>query len=148
MSSNRTSKSNYPSRYSPGGWVSAPQYITELICEKKATKDKKELPIKFWEIKEWRNYFKYQITLANKLIDEFGADAIIAAMKDSRCWKTYSLRSPFLRSIIEEKKDQLPQKPTDVDYGVSDKDRPSYKKNNSKETIVSKLKDLDEQGYS
>jgi len=147
MSSNRTSKSNYPSRYSPGGWVSAPQYITELVCEKKATKDKKELPIKFWEIKEWRNYFKYQITLANKLINEFGADSVIAALKDSRCWKTYSLRSPFLRGIIEEK-DRMPQKSHDVDYNVSDKDRPSYKTNNTKDTIISKLKDLDEQGYS
>ena len=44
MTKKRTNKSQYPSRYSPGGWVSAPQYITELICEKKAQKDQKELP--------------------------------------------------------------------------------------------------------
>jgi chorismate-pyruvate lyase len=49
MAKNRTNKSRYPSRYSPNGWVSAPQYITELVCEKKAQKEKKELPMKFWE---------------------------------------------------------------------------------------------------
>ena len=79
MAKNTTEKSRYPSRYSPEGWVSASQYITELICEKKARTDKKELPIKFWEIKEWCKYYKYQITLANKLIKSHGEDVVIAA---------------------------------------------------------------------
>ena len=70
MAKNRTNKSRYPSRYSPNGWVSAPQYITELVCEKKAQKEKKELPRNFGRLKECK-YYRYQITIANKLIKEF-----------------------------------------------------------------------------
>ena len=59
MAKNSSNKSRYPSRYSPGGWVSAPQYVTELICESKARQDKKDLPRKFWEDKDWEKYFKH-----------------------------------------------------------------------------------------
>jgi len=149
MTKKRSDKSRYPSRYSPGGWVSAPQYITELVCEKKALKDEKDLPVKFWEIKEWRKYFRYQITLANKLIKEFGERSVIAALRDNRSWKTYSLRSPFLKSIIEEKKKGLPAERTeDVSYGFSEKKLPEHKTNNNKNSVISKLKELDEQGHS
>lgn len=147
MTSKRTDKSNYPSRYSPGGWVSAPQYITEFVCEKKAQADRKELPIKFWEIDEWKKYFRYQITIANQLLKDFSEEAVIAALRDNRCWKTYSLRSPFLQGIIKEKQASIKERPTDTNYGVSEKEVPSYKKN-TKKTIVSKLKDLDEPRHS
>lgn len=144
MTKKRTNKSQYPSRYSPGGWVSAPQYITELICEKKAQKDQKELPIKFWEIKEWRNYYRYQITLANKLLKEFPADVIIAALKDNRCWKTYSLRAPLLHGIIEEKNRSVLKRESEANYDVSEKDNIKHKSSNNKQSIISKLRELDE----
>lgn len=147
MTSKRTPKSNYPSRYSPGGWVSAPQYITEFVCEKKAQADRKELPIKFWEIDEWKKYFRYQITIANQLLKDFSEEAVMAALRDNRCWKTYSLRSPFLQGIIKEKQASVKERPTDIDYNVSDKEVLSYKKN-TKKTILSKLKDLDEPRHS
>ena len=143
MSKNRTEKSKYPSRYSPDGWVSAPQYITEFVCEKKARKDNKELPIKFWGISEWRKYFRYQITLANKLLKDFPEEAIIAALKDNRCWKTYSLRSPFLHSIIKEK-EALIQERESVDYNVVESKEVKHKTNNNKKSIISKLRELDE----
>ena len=144
MTKKRTDKSQYPSRYSPGGWVSAPQYITELICEKKAQKDRKELPIKFWEIKEWRNYYRYQITLANKLLGEFSADAIISALKDNRCWKTYSLRAPMLRGIIEEKSNVSTERTAEANYEVTNKKDPKHKSANDQKSIISKLRELDE----
>lgn len=143
MSKKRSEKSKYPSRYSPDGWVSAPQYITEFVCEKKARKDNKELPIKFWEIPEWRKYFRYQITLANKLLKDFPEEAIIAALKDNRCWKTYSLRSPFLHSIIKEK-EALIQERESVDYNVVESKEVKHKTNNNKKSIISKLRELDE----
>ena len=58
MAKKRTQKSRYPSRYSPDGWVHAAQYITELICEKKAKADKiGELPLKLWgdQSLPWKN---------------------------------------------------------------------------------------------
>ena len=143
MSKKRSDKSKYPSRYSPDGWVSAPQYITEFVCEKKARTEQKELPVKFWEIKEWRNYFRYQITLANKLLKDFSEEAVIAALKDSRCWKTYSLRSPFLHSIIKEKQEVVKAR-SSADYDIVETDNIQHKSNNNKKSIISKLKDLDE----
>lgn len=143
MSKNRTEKSKYPSRYSPQGWVSAAQYITEVICEKKAQKDKTDLPIKFWEIEEWKSYYRYQITLANKLVKEFGEESVVAALKDSRCWGTYSLRSKFLHSIIQEKKDSIVERTKAVDYNVNDKENVVHKSNNDQKSIISKLRDLD-----
>ena len=143
MSKNRTEKSKYPSRYSPQGWVSASQYITELVCEKKARTESKDLPAKFWEIKDWKKYFQYQITLANRLLKEFSEESIISALKDDRCWKTYSLRSPFLRGIIQEKEDALKER-TSVDYEIVDKKSVTHKSNNTKKSIISKLRDLDE----
>ena len=102
MANNRSDKSKYPSRYSPKGWVSSYQYITELICEKKAQQDGKDLPSKFWDINEWRSFYRYQITLATSLVKKYGEEAGIAALRDRRCYKTYSLRAPFLKGIIEE----------------------------------------------
>jgi len=144
MAKNRSEKSRYPSRYSPKGWVSAPQYITELICEKMAQRDKKDLPMKFWEIKEWRKYFKYQITLANKLIKEHGEEIVIAALKDERCWSTYSLRAPRLQEIIEEKARAKKERVESVKYNINDSDEVRHRTNNNKKSIVSKLRDLDD----
>jgi len=143
MSKQRSDKSKYPSRYSPDGWVSAPQYITEFVCEKKARTENKELPIKFWEIKEWRNYFRYQITLANKLLKDFPEEAVIAALKDNRCWKTYSLRSPFLHGIIKEKEELIKERGS-VDYDLVETEQIKRQTNNNKKSIISKLKELDE----
>ena len=144
MAKNRSEKSRYPSRYSPGGWVSASQYITELVCEKKAQREKKELPIKFWENKEWSKYYKYQITLANKLIKKYGEEPIVAALRDKRCWSTYSLRSPFLEKIIQVKAEQVVERPASAEYNINDSEEVKHKTNNNKKSIISKLRDLDE----
>jgi|TARA_Y100000592_G_scaffold73358_1_gene114233 hypothetical protein len=144
MAKKRTEKSKYPSRYSPNGWVHAAQYITELICEKKAQIDKKELPLKFWELKEWLKFYRYQITLANKLIKEYGEHVIISALRDKRMWKTYSLRSPFLKNVIEEykNKQELAMKiAKEVEYDFSEKK--TFESSNKKKSIISKLRDLE-----
>lgn len=102
MAKQRTNKSRYESRYSEG-FVSGPQYIVELICERKAVQDKKELPIRFWKLKEWAAYFRNQIATANKLCKKYREAAIIRALLDPKNGKVYSLRAPFLeKSIIQE----------------------------------------------
>jgi RNase H-fold protein (predicted Holliday junction resolvase) len=146
MAKQRSEKSNYPSRYSPSGWVSGHQYITELICEKKATYDKKELPVKFWDLKEWNGFYRYQITLASSLVKEYSVEAVIAALKDNRCYKTYSLRSPFLRSIVEEyhTKQQIPRDVAQEDLPYDFGSKESFASNNKKKSIISKLQDLED----
>ena len=145
MTSHRSDKSSYPSRYSPNGWVSSYQYITELICEKKAQVEGKDLPIKFWEIKEWKSFYRYQITLASSLVKKYSEEAVIAALRDRRCYKTYSLRAPFLKPIIEEhhkKHEEQKKLAKETDsYDFDSKD--NFSSNNKKRSILSALEDLE-----
>jgi len=145
MGKKRTEKSKYPSRYSPQGFVHGAQYVTELICEKKAKVEKKELPLKFWDLPDWNKYYKYQIMLANRLVKKYGESAVIATLNDKRTWKTYSLRAPLLVPILEEYKEKSELAKTiskGLEYDFSKKE--TFNSNNSKKSIISKLRDLDD----
>lgn len=142
MAKKRSEKSKYPSRYSPSGWVSFHQYITELVCEKKAQADNKDLPIKFWELKEWSAYYKYQATLAASLAKKYTEESIIKAIKE--CFKLTSLRSPVLISMIEKNEKTTP-KTTDKPLEYEFKENVEFKEVKRK-TKLSKLKDLDLDG--
>ena len=144
MAKERSDKSRYRSRYSPRGYVHAAQYIAELICEKKAQNDKKELPLRFWELPDWKKYYRYQITLANKLIKEYGEYAVISGLRDNRTYKTYSLRSQWLVRVIAEYKEKAEiarQIAQEVSYDF--KEKKSFDSNNKKKSVVSKLRDLE-----
>jgi len=144
MVKQQTEKSRYKSRYSPQGWVHCGQYVTELICEKKAKVDKKELPLKFWELPEWAKFYRSQIGSANKLLKKYGDHAVIAALHDNRTWKTYSLRASWLIPIIEEYKNKaetaklIAEK---MSYDFSEKK--TFDSNNKKKSVISKLRDLE-----
>jgi len=145
MAKQRSDKSRYQSRYSPQGYVHAAQYIAELICEKKAVADKTgELPLKFWELPDWKKFYQYQVVLANRLMKAHGEHAIISALRDNRTWKTWSLRSPWLVKVIEEyvEKAELSRKiAEEVEYDFSEKK--TFDSNNKKKSVISKLKDLE-----
>jgi hypothetical protein len=146
MAKKRSGKNCYQSPHSPTGYVHAAQYIVELICAKKAKVDGKELPIRFWELedKKWLKYYKYQMMLVSQMMKKYSEYAIIAALRDKRTWKTFSLRSPFLVKIVEEyvKKEELARKiAAEVEYDFSKKE--TFASNNNKKSIISKLKDLD-----
>ena len=74
----------YPSRYSNEKFVSAAQYITEMICEKKAKIDKEDLHHRFWTNKKWSSFFRNQIATANKLVSKYGEKAVIRALKNPK----------------------------------------------------------------
>ncbi len=102
MAKKRSEKSRYESKYSPKGYVTAAQYICELICEAKARNEKKELPLKFWELKEWQNYFVFQSKYANKLLKSYDERAIIAVLKKPANSKTFSLAAKWLIPQFEQ----------------------------------------------
>ena len=131
----------YPSRYSNGKNVSAAQYITELICENKAKIDKEDIGIKFWTSKKWTNYYRNQISSANKLLEKYNEQAIIKALKNTKAQRIYSLRAPHLIAIIEEEQSNLEtqNKILNQDY-----DRSSNKKFQTNGRISSKLSRLKE----
>jgi len=84
MGKKRTDKSKYPSKYSPNGWVTAAQYIIELICEQRARFDKKDLPVKFWHLPEWASFYKSQLRIIHKLLKQYDERAIINTVKNKR----------------------------------------------------------------
>lgn len=94
----------YQSLYSPNKTVTAAQYITELICERKARSEArgKDLPTRFWLLDKWAKYYKQQIPSANKLLKIYSDIAIIKALNQPKAKYIYSLRAPHLIPIIEE----------------------------------------------
>lgn len=134
----------YISKYSNGKYVSAAQYITEMICENKARIDKKDLHYRFWLNKEWSAFFRNQIATANKLVKIYGDKAIIKALKNDKAAKIYSLRSPVLQDIIKREAYLLSQqkapKPKTYDRNI---DISKRRDNRINKNILSKLEDID-----
>jgi len=146
ISSDQKSKmKKYPSKYSNGKSVSAPQYITELICEKRAKYLSKDLGYKFWTNKEWSVFYRNQIASANKLLKTFSDTAIIKALNNPKTSKIYSLRAPHLVAIIEMEEKILMSQNTTLTKKLERKDDIDFhqKQFKNKRNIISKLKDLD-----
>ena len=133
----------YPSKYSNGKSVSAAQYITEIICEKKAVLDKKDLHFRFWLNKEWAAFFRNQIATANKLIKLYGEQAVIKALYNQKASKIYSLRAPHLVAIIEYEKDKLAKENKDLSLKLDRSEKKNFRQSSYKKSIISKLKDID-----
>lgn len=133
----------YISKYSNGKPVSAAQYITELICENKAKKDKKDLHYRFWTTKCWERYYKDQIASAYKLLKKYDAKAIISALKSGEGQKVYSLRAPFLEPIIEEMVTKIGAENTILSKELDRSEKRTFRNAHQKSNIISKLKDLE-----
>jgi hypothetical protein len=133
----------YISKYSNGKMVSAAQYITEIICEHKAKKDKKDLHYRFWTTKYWETYYKNQISSANKLLISYEAQDIIDALNDSRSQKIYSLRAPFLKPIIEDAKIKNESKNKKLSKTFDRTDKKIFRQHAPQKNIISKLEELD-----
>lgn len=104
MSKQRTELSRYPSKYSPKNWVSCAQYIIELLCEKLARTKGKDLPVQFWHLKEWANFYKSQLRITHKLLAKYSEKAIIAVIKDRNIW---SLRPKWVEDLIIKKQREI-----------------------------------------
>lgn len=100
-------KNRWPSRYSPKKLVSDRQYITELICENRAKSLNKDLPMKFWNLEEWKQYYIYQIKICDRLLRKYEATAIVNALKSQQGQKIYSLKVGWLENIIYAEQEKL-----------------------------------------
>lgn len=133
----------YISKYSNGKYVTAAQYITELICENKARKDKKDLHFKFWTDKQWSLYYRNQIATANQLIQKYDEKAIIKALKNKKAENIYSLRAPHLIPIIEQESAMLVQENKMLSKTYDRSINKTHQQSSSKKSIISKLKELE-----
>jgi hypothetical protein len=134
----------YPSRYSNEKFVSASQYITEMICEKKAKIDKEDLHHRFWTNKKWSSFFRNQIATANKLISKYGDKAVIRALKNPKTERIYSLRAPHLLPIIEQEAEIVSKENSALTKNLERKENISHRQSgNNPKNILSKLEDID-----
>lgn len=102
MAKEFTDKSRYKSKYSEK-YITAAQYITELVCENMAAKNNKALPVKFWNLPDWYGVFKRQLQLANSLLKIYDEQAIIKALTSKEGRKVWSLAAQWkLDKIIDE----------------------------------------------
>jgi len=144
LSQKMKNNNQYLSKYSNGKTVSAAQYITELICENKARKDRLDLHYRFWVSKKWEAYYRNQIASAHKLLKTYGDKAIINAIRDKEAEKIYSLRAPHLPAIIQKHSDLLESQNTDLTIDIDRKNDKSYRKDLVKKNVLSKLKEIDD----
>jgi hypothetical protein len=134
----------YPSKYSNGKQVSAAQFITELICEKKAKLEKKDLHYRFWLNKEWAGFYRNQIATANKLVKSYNPKAVIKALNSNEAAKIYSLRAPHLAAIIVKQQELLDSQSDELTKDIDRGPKKSFRQQSIKKTgILSKLKELD-----
>lgn len=134
----------YPSKYSNGKQVTAAQYITEIICERKAKNSKKDLHYRFWTNKLWEKFYKDQIASAHKLLKKYSDTAIIRALNSDQAQKIYSLRAPFLAPIIDQEEQKLQSQNQELSLKLSRPSIVNFDRNSTKQSnIISKLKDLD-----
>ncbi len=134
----------YISKYSNGKEVSVAQYITELICENKAKKEKLDLHYRFWTSPKWNYYYRNQIASAHKLLEKYNPKAVIAALTDQEAQKIYSLRAPHLLPIIQKHELLLSEMNTTLTLEIDRATDKTFRKNiKNSNNIISKLKDLD-----
>lgn len=137
------SENKYLSKYFNGKYVTAAQFITEMICERLAKKDKRDLHYRFWLSDDWQKSYKNQIPTANKLLKKYSAKAIIDALCSPTGKKIYSLRAPHLTPIIEQIELKLKQQPVveikPIQRNMLDVGSVSKKSKN----LIDKLKELE-----
>lgn len=135
----------YPSKYSNGKTVSAAQYITEIICEHLAKKEKRDLHYRFWVNKEWQKFYKSQIFSANKLLKQYSEKAIIEALKTTAGQKIFSLRAPHLLAIIDQQERILAAKPAPAAPVAIERntDNKGVQTTHKTKSLIDKLKELD-----
>lgn len=133
----------YPSKYSNGKEVTAAQYIVEMICERIAKRNKKDLHYRFWVSKEWEKEYKGQIASAHKLLQKYDFSDIVNALKSTDGIKIYSLRAPHLSDIIDKtvsiRQNQPAMKTKNIERNLLNKGITKSNKN----TVLDKLKELD-----
>ena len=111
MSKQRTDLSKYKSP-STGDFCTPAEYVAELICQKQAKHEKLgTLPYKFWNTPKWKKIYIRQVSLANKLIKEYGEEPVIKFVSSKAGSKTISLGARNVKSEIEKIKISLDNAP-------------------------------------
>jgi hypothetical protein len=141
----QTALSKYKSP-STGDFCTSAQYVAELICQKLAKHEKVgTLPYKFWNLPKWKKIYIRQVSLANKLIKEYGEEPVIKFVKSSAGKNTISLGARNVKKEIEKIKfalDNTPKRDTIEIIAIEPLEFKPRKSFGTK-TLVNRLKDIE-----
>ena len=145
ISKEPTDKNKYKSRYSKGGYITAAQFILEIICEKKAKADGIDLPTYFWRDPKWMKYYSSQLRRCHALLKKYDDRAIVKALRDQRVRTVYSLHAQWLVPVIEEYDQKIKSQKTTIQNEIdrdtiSAKPRPHRQRG---DTTIARLKELE-----
>lgn len=153
MAKQRTKLCIYPSRYAKDHWVTSAQYIIEFVCEKKARGEHKDLPQYFWNLDEWKLFYKSQLRATHKLLkDGYSINAILNVIKSNNIW---SLRPKWVHTIISKeqarinKQEKIQQELKKLDQSEKSNDQSTIdiqeKRTVNLKSKLGKLLDLDDE---
>lgn len=92
-------KTRWQSAYG-GGWVGDAQYLAEGMCRRLARKEKRELPLRFWDGADWKKFFLMQLRIANGLLKVHSVDAILFGLRHPKGKNAYSLNAKWLPELF------------------------------------------------
>jgi hypothetical protein len=145
MSKYRTDLSKYKSP-STGDFCTPAQYVAEIICQRQAKHEKAgTLPYKFWNKGKWKSIYIRQIGLANKLIKEFGEDAMMKFVNSKEGIRTISLGARNVKSSLQKIRIELDNVPKHDTIEIIEVKESTYAPRQSfgNKTLLQRLKEIE-----
>jgi hypothetical protein len=145
MSKQRTDLSKYKSP-STGDFCTPAQYVAEVICQRQAKHEKAgTLPYKFWNKGKWKSIYIRQIGLANKLIKEFGEDAMMKFINSREGIKTISLGARNVKNSLQKIRIELDNTPKHDTIEIIEVKESIYAPRQSfgSKTLLQRLKEIE-----
>jgi hypothetical protein len=145
MPKQRTDLSKYKSP-STGDFCTPAQYVAEIICQRQAKHEKAgTLPYKFWNKGKWKSIYIRQIGLANKLIKEFGEDAMMKFVNSKEGIRTISLGARNVKNSLQRIRIELDNAPKHDTIEIIEVKQPIYAPRQSfgSKTLLQRLKEIE-----
>lgn len=86
------------------GYVSTPNYIAELIFQRRAHFSKKALPQSFWNLPKYGKLYGIQVTHISRLLERVDASCILKAFAETNCC---TILNPILVTLAEKYQREL-----------------------------------------
>lgn len=91
----------YQSRFGATRPITFAQMVAETTCGRQAKLNGKTLPVRFWNLPEWKRLFPLQVMLCNSLLVRFDSDVIATVLRTTGRFIA-TLRNPQLVPLLEE----------------------------------------------
>ncbi len=127
---------------STGVSITPAQYISEIILKKWAKWKHIDSSGTFWRRMPFQKMFIFQITLANKLLKQYSARAIIQAINSPLSERCFSLGNKDLVKVVETFSAKQDIVSTEVNT-ITDAEAKPRMKSFGKNSSLSRLKELE-----